>query len=170
MKPFVSVPTCVSGFVTTTLTAPAPCAPVVVVKLVAEDSVTFVAVTPPSFTVAPTKKLVPVSVTTSPPSVEPEPGITLVTVGAAPVLNENPFVIVPVCPSGFVTTTLTTPSACNGTTAVIVVALSDVTVAAVPPIVTVAPLVKLVPAIVTDAPPAARSNAGAIDSVVGGGM
>ena len=58
--------------------------------------------------------------------------------------------------SGFVTVTVTAPAACAGVVAVIWVPLTTTTfVAAVPPNVTVAPLTKLVPVIVTPVPPVA---------------
>ena len=81
MKPFVSVAVCVSGFVTTTLTAPAVRAGVVAVSWVALLKVTAVAAVPPKVTVAPETKLVPVIVTEVPPAVGPELGETLLTVG-----------------------------------------------------------------------------------------
>lgn len=46
---------------------------------------------------------------------------------------------IPICPSGFVTTTLTVPAACAGVTTVISAFVTDWTRAAVPPICTIAP-------------------------------
>jgi hypothetical protein len=61
----------------------------------------------------------------------------------------------PLCPLT-VTVTVTAPAACAGVVAVILVLLTTTTfVAAVPPNVTVAPVAKLVPLIVTAVPPAA---------------
>src|SRR5207253_6117458 len=78
-----------------------------------------------------------------------------VTVGAG--LGEpyvNPLFRLPLCVSGFVTATVTAPAACAGVVAVICVGLTTATpVAAVPPNVSVAPLTKFVPAMVTAVPP-----------------
>src|SRR4029079_14519462 len=64
---------------------------------------------------------------------------------------------------------LTAPAACAGVTAVIDVELATVTlVAAVPPIVTVAPVAKFVPVIVTFVPPAVVPAVGEIAVTVGG--
>ena len=64
-------------------------------------------------------------------------------------------------PPGLVTTTLTAPLACAGVTAVIVVLPTTFTfVAAVPPKVTVAPVAKPVPEIVTMVPPPAGPDVG----------
>ena len=60
MYPLVNVPFCVCGLVTTTFTAPAPCAAVVAVIWVALTTTTFVAAVPPNVTVAPVTKFVPV--------------------------------------------------------------------------------------------------------------
>ena len=57
-------------------------------------------------------------------------------------------------PSGFVTFMVTAPAVCAGVFAAIDVALTLVTVAAVPPKLTVAPDWKFVPGIVTAVPPA----------------
>ena len=58
--------------------------------------------------------------------------------------------------SGLVTTTLLAPAVLDGVVAVILVALTTITlVAAVPPMVTVAPVTKAVPVIVTPVPLAA---------------
>ena len=68
--------------VTTTLTAPAACAGVVAVIDVLLTTVTPVAAVPPSFTVAPARKPVPVMVTAVPPFAVPELGVIALTVGA----------------------------------------------------------------------------------------
>ena len=66
----------------------------------------------------------------------------------------NPPVFVPVCVSGFVTTTSAAPSEPDGVVAVIDVAETNATfVAAAPPNVTVAPLTKFVPVMVTTVRP-----------------
>lgn len=73
------------------------------------------------------------------------------------------------CPSLFETTTDTTPAACCGVMAVMLVALTTVTpVAAVPPMATVAPVRKLVPVRVTAIPPAVVPDVGATAVNVGG--
>ena len=74
------------------------------------------------------------------------------------------------CPSGFVTVTLTAPAACAGVVAVIAVLLLTVTlVAAVPPKLTAAPETKLLPLIVTAVPPAVAPLLGEMLLIVGGG-
>ena len=76
---------------------------------------------------------------------------------------------VELCPSGFVTTTLTEPAACAGAVAVSEVEELKVTpVLAVPPNVTVAPLTKSVPVMFTDVPPAAGPLFGDADVTAGG--
>src|SRR6266852_638029 len=96
--PFLRLPVCVSGLVTTTFTAPAACAGVVAVICVALTTTTFVAAAPPNVTVAPVAKFVPVMVTAVPPAVGPLLGLTLLTVGAG-ATYVNPFVRLPVCVS-----------------------------------------------------------------------
>src|SRR5262245_30686583 len=60
------VPLCASGFVTTTSTRPAACAPVNASMRVEPTTVTPVASTPPILTAAPGAKLAPVRVTLEP--------------------------------------------------------------------------------------------------------
>ena len=76
------VPLLVSVLVTTTLTAPAAWAGAVAVIVVPFTTVTPVADVPPSFTVAPDRKPVPVMVTGVPPVEGPVLGEIEVTVGA----------------------------------------------------------------------------------------
>ena len=76
---------------------------------------------------------------------------------------------VPLCVSGFVTTTFTDPAACAVVVPVIVVALMVETVRADPPNDTVAPAANPVPATVTDVPPAAAPLFGVTDVTVGAG-
>ena len=78
----VKVPLWASVLVTTTPTAPAAWAAVVAVMVVLFATVTLVAAVPPSFTVAPARKPVPVMLTAVPPAVVPELGAIVVTVGA----------------------------------------------------------------------------------------
>ena len=68
-----------------------------------------------------------------------------------------------------VTTTGTLfPGACAGVVAIMVVLVTAVTVAAVPPNVTVAPVRKPVPAIVTGVPPACVPLFGVTEVIAGG--
>src|SRR5262249_47327614 len=123
-------------------------------------TVTPVAAVPPIVTVAPELKLVPVIVTLVPPATGPEFGATVATVGARPRFV-NSLVWVPLCVSALVTVTSTMPAVCAGVVAVIVVLLTTVTpVAAVPPIVTVAPAAKPVPVIVRAVPPLIEPDGG----------
>jgi hypothetical protein len=83
----------------------------------------------------------------------------------------NPLASVPLWVSGLVTTTLTAPAAWAGVVAVREVLLTTVTpVAAVPPKLTVAPVAKLVPVIVTAVPPAVGPLVGATPVTVGAGF
>jgi hypothetical protein len=170
VNPLVRLPLCVSGLVTTTFTAPAACAGVVAVIWLVLTTTTFVAVVPPNVTVAPVTKFVPVMVTAVPPAVGPLLGLTLVTVGAVGDVYVNPLVNVPVCVSGLVTTTFTAPAACAGVVAVICVPLTTTTfVAPVPPNVTVAPVTKFVPVMLTAVPPAPGPLLGLTPVTVGAG-
>jgi hypothetical protein len=78
----VQVPDCESGFVTVTFTVPVAWAVVVPVMLVAE-TVDTVTAAPPSETVAPVWKPVPLMVTAVPPRLDPLVGAIEDTVGAA---------------------------------------------------------------------------------------
>ena len=140
------------GLVTVTVTAPAVPAGVVAVMVVLLTTTTFVAAALPKVTVAPVAKFVPVIVTAVPPVVGPLFGLTLVTVGVP--TKENPLARLPANPPGLVTVTVTGPALPAGVDAVMVVLLTTTTlVAAVPPNVTVAPVAKFVPVIVTAVPP-----------------
>jgi hypothetical protein len=82
VKQPLQLPLCVSGFVTTTFTAPAVCAvviPVIEVALIVET----VSADPPKETVAPAWKPDPFTVTAVPPALGPLDGPTDVTVGPA---------------------------------------------------------------------------------------
>ena len=81
MKQFEQVPVCASTLVTVTFTAPATCAVVVPVMLVAL-TVETVRADPPKDTVAPLWNPVPVTVTDVPPALVPLFGVTDVAVGA----------------------------------------------------------------------------------------
>jgi hypothetical protein len=138
--------------VTVTVTAPALPAGVVAVIVVAFTTTTFVAAALPNFTVAPETKFVPVIVTAVPPAVDPVFGLTLLTVGDATYVN--PFARFPLC-APTVTVTVTAPTLPADVVAVIVVLFTTTTfVAAALPNVTVAPVAKFVPVIVTAVPPA----------------
>jgi hypothetical protein len=114
--------------------------------------VTFVAAALPNVTVAPVAKFVPVIVTAVPPAVDPLVGETLLTVGATAYVN--PLLRLPLSPLT-VTVTVTAPALPAGVVAVILVLLTTVTfVAAALPNVTVAPVAKFVPVMVTAVPPA----------------
>ena len=82
MKPPESVADCVSAFVTVTSADPGVPAGVTAVMEVALTNVTEVAATPPTVTVAPEAKSVPVIVIVVPPAEGPSAGETPVTVGA----------------------------------------------------------------------------------------
>lgn len=71
------------GFVTVTVTGPAPPAGVIAVILVLFTTITLVAALAPKATVAPLAKFVPVIVTEVPPLVLPVLGLTAITVGEA---------------------------------------------------------------------------------------
>jgi hypothetical protein len=113
---------------------------------------TLVAAALPNVTVAPVAKFVPVIVTDVPPATGPLLGLTLLTVGGATYVN--PLARLPLCPLA-VTVTDTAPALPAGVVAVIVVLFTTTTfVAAALPNVTVAPVAKFVPVIVTEVPPA----------------
>jgi hypothetical protein len=82
----------------------------------------------------------------------------------------NPADFVPEPVSGFVTTTFLAPGVPAGVVAVIVVAVTEFTVAAAPPIVTVAPDWKPVPVIVIAVPPSAGPELGETVEMVGSGV
>ena len=82
VNPLVSVSLWPSLLVTTMLVAPDACAGVVAVIEVLLTTVTPVADVPPTFTVAPERKPVPVMVTAVPPELVPDDGEIAVTLGA----------------------------------------------------------------------------------------
>src|SRR5580704_2545194 len=134
-------------------------------------TVTPLAALPPRVTVAPTAKFVPVIVTAVPPLAGPVFGDTLLTVGAGiKGMYWKPLAIEPLCPSLFVTATLTAPAAPAGVVAVIVVLLIPVTPrAALPPRLAVAPAAKLAPLMVITVPPVVRPVFGDTLLTVGAG-
>jgi hypothetical protein len=132
------------------------------------STTTVVAAVPPIVTVAPVTKFVPVMVTGVPPAVDPLFGEMPVTVGVTKYVN--PLARLPLSPLT-VTVTVAAPALPVGVLAVMDVLLTTTTlVAAVPPIVTVAPVAKLVPVMVTAVPPAVDPLAGDIPVTVGGAM
>src|SRR2546425_3863650 len=154
---------------TTTSTAPAAWLGVVPVIVVALTTVTDVNVLPPKVTVAPDWKLVPVTVTLAPPSVEPLAGVTELAAGGATYVNRSPGFGALDCPPT-VTMTSATPAGCAGVVALICVALTTLTpVATDPPTVAVAPAAKPVPVIVIGVPPAVVPALGLTALTVGGG-
>jgi hypothetical protein len=153
--------------VTVTVTAPALPTGVVAVIVVLFTTATFVAAVLPNVTVAPAKKFVPVIVTAVPPAVGPLFGLTLLTVGGA--IYVNALAKLPLSPLLLVTVTVTTPALPAGVVAVIVVLFTTTTfVAAVLPNVTVAPVAKFVPAIVTAVLPVSAPLFGLTLLTVGG--
>ena len=151
VNPFTRLPLC-PFTVTVTVTAPAAPVGVVAVIVVLFTTTTFVAEPFPNFTVAPAAKFVPVMVTPVPPATGPLFGLTLLTVGVTTYVY--PFARLPLCEPAFVTVTVTAPVLPAGVVAVIVVPFTTTTfVAAALPNVTVAPVAKFVPVIVTDVPP-----------------
>src|SRR6266542_2082564 len=152
VKQAMQVPLCVSGFVTVTVTAPAACAVVLPVMLVALIVETMSA-DPPKDTVAPATKPVPANVTAVPPALAPLLGVTELTVGAATYVKQP--VHVPLCASGFVTVTLAAPAACAVVVPLMLVPVTLETVTGEPPSEAVAPAWNPVPVMVTDVPPTA---------------
>ncbi len=161
---------CKSGLVTTTETAPAVLAGVRHVRVVADDTVTYVALVFLNFTVSPLTKFVPLRVTSKPPVTEPLVGATLVKVGRGSAIYVKAFALVTLCKSGLVTTTETAPAVLAGVRHVKVVADDTTTdVALVFLNFTVSPLTKPVPLRVTSEPPARGPLAGATLVKVGAG-
>jgi hypothetical protein len=135
--------------------------------LVLLTTTTLVAAALPKVTVAPTAKLVPVIVTAVPPATTPLLGERLVTVGLTTYVK--PFVRLPLCEPTFVTVTVAAPALPAGVVAVMLVLLTTTTlVAAALPNVTVAPVAKFVPVIVTDVPPDVDPLFGLMLATVGG--
>src|SRR2546427_8305825 len=150
-----------------TFTGPAACAVVVPVMVVPAIVVT-VSAEPPNDTVAPAANPVPVTVTDVPPAAAPLLGVTEVTVGAGATYVKQPAQV-PLCVSGFVTTTSTAPAARALVVPVMLVAFTVSPVTADPPTDAVAPVWNPVPPIVMDVPPAVDPLLGVIDVTVGAG-
>src|SRR5271170_781772 len=141
-------------------TVPAASAGAVAETEVAESAVTLAAVVPNLTEVAPLR-LVPVMVTGVPPAVVPDVGLIPVRVGGVTKVYLSADDVVDV-PPGVVTVMSTVPAASAGAVAVMEVAESAVTLAAVVPNLTeVAPL-RLVPVMVTGGPPAVVPDVGSM--------
>src|SRR3989442_1657961 len=150
---------------------PAACAGVVALICVALTKLTPVAAVPPTVTVAVVSKFVPLIVIAMPPAVEPDVGLTPVTVGAggATYVNWSAAVVALAWPPT-VTMTSATPAAWAGVVALSCVALTKLTpVATAPPTVTVAVASKFVPLIVIAVPPLVGPEVGLTPVTVGGG-
>src|SRR5205809_4495126 len=110
-----SVADCPSGRVTLTDTAPAACAGVVAVIVVASRTAALAAAAPPNETFVPVLKLVPVSFTDVPPRDGPVVfPVRAVTVGAGTSSNVKASVFVALPPPRLVTCTATTPAGWAG--------------------------------------------------------
>lgn len=153
------------GVVTRMSTVPTECGGAVALICVALTT-TKLAEVPPNVTCDAPVKFVPERVTAVFPAVGPSVGETDDTAGGD--MNVNP----PTCvtdPPAVVTTMSAAPAACAGVVTVSDVALLNVTeLAAVPPMVTVDPEVKLVPVMVTDVPPAVGPVEGEVAESEGG--
>jgi hypothetical protein len=159
--------------VTVTSTGPAAWTGVVAVIVVAFTKVTPVAGLPPTLTVGPAAKLVPVIVIESPPSTDPLLGLTPLTVGAGGggALYVNVTGVALVCPDA-VTVMLAGPAAWAGMFAFRVVALTNVIEPAAtgtPSTLTMAPAAKFVPLITTAVPPTVEPLFGVTALTVGAG-
>ena len=155
--------------VTATSFAPAAPAGVTAVMEVELTATTLVAATPPTFTVAPARKFVPVRVRIVPAASGPALGVTEVSVGAAAYVNAPVLVTDPprVC-TKTLATIFVEPVIPVGVLAVIEVGLTTTTlVAATPFTFTLVAPVKLVPVIVKAVPPAIDPEAGLTVVIVG---
>ena len=168
INPLDSVSARPLGFVTITSTVPAGYEEVLAVTM-AEDTTTIsVAVLSPKVTVDPLWKLFPDIVTDVPPNCVPELGSIDVTTGGIPI-NSNLLDSVSERPLGFVTITSTVPAGYEEVLAVMMAEdTTTISVAVLSPKVTVDPLWKLFPDIVTDVPPNCVPELGSIDVTTGG--
>ena len=149
---------------------PRLCFGVVAVIVLALATKKLVAAVPPNATAVAPVKLVPEIVTLVPPVDGPRFGLMLVIVGCDAAKNVKALLMLLV-PPAVVTATSAAPAACAGVVAVIVEALTTITlVAALPPMVTAVAPVKLVPVIVTLVPPAVVPLFGATAVTVGAGV
>jgi hypothetical protein len=160
-------PVCVFGLVTTMSRAPTVPAGVRHVNDVDDTNVTEVQAAPPTVTVAPLTKPVPVIEIVVPPLAGPFAGEAEETVGGVPYTNPAESVL------GELPTFVTTTSDAPDPEGVVQVKEVDDTtfteVHGTPPTVTVAPLSKLEPAIVMDVPPTSGPKPGVTDETEGCG-
>ena len=155
---------------TTTCTVPAAStAGDTAVICVPEFTTTDAAATDPKLTNAPTVKLVPVIVTTVPPTVEPVAGLSWEMVGVLSATKVNRVASeVAETPVRFCTRTLTSPGSEAGATARISPWVMIVTLAAsTSPKKTCEPSTKSVPVMVTGVPPVAGPVVSEIEETVG---
>ena len=106
------------GVVIATSTAPAACAGVMAVTVVALTTVTLLTATPPRVILVTAVKCVPVIVTEPPPAGKPIAGVILLMLGAGRYVNPLDKVAKP---AAVVRTISTTPAPCAGVTNVTVV-------------------------------------------------
>jgi hypothetical protein len=153
------------GVVSETGFAPAAPGGVTAVTVFGLTTVTELAALPPIDTALVPVRFVPVIVITVPPAVGPWIGLTDEIAGAATYVK--PFARFAV-PPGVVTDTALAPAVPEGVTAVTVVELTTVTLAAaMPPIETELVPVRFVPVIVITVPPAVEPWFGLTDDKVG---
>ena len=126
--------------------------------------------TPPKVTFSPGRRLLPVMMTESPPVVDPVAGETRFSFGAVDTtgaMKVKALGSVPVSPALLSTVTPVVPPTCGGLFAVIVVLFTTTIVVAVAnPKLTVAPVAKLLPVIVTAVPPLESPDVGVIELTV----
>jgi len=155
------------GVVTVTSTTPAIPAGDVAVIWVADATLTPVASTVPNLTALAPVRLAPVMVTTVPPAVVPELGLTPLTAGGLR-YEKTSAAVMELVPLGVVTVTSTVPVPA-GAVAVMDVAEPTVKdVAATNPNRTAVAPVKAAPATVTCVPPASGPEEGLIAVTTGG--
>ena len=145
---------------------PAACAGELAVICVSEFTVKLAAAVPPKLIAVTVVRREPVMVTDVPPAVVPAVGLTEVTTGIPKVYFE-PAEVAEV-PAALVAVMSTVPAASAGDVAVIWVSeLTVKLVAAVLPKLTAVTLIKPVPVMVTDVPPAVVPAAGLTDVITG---
>jgi hypothetical protein len=116
-----------SGRITVTPTAPAACAGVLAVIVVALRAAALAAAVPPNETLVPVVKLVPEMFTNVPPRDVPFATVSAVTVGAGAAEKVKAPVFVALPPPRLLTTTSTIPAAWAGVFAVICVPSAETT-------------------------------------------
>jgi hypothetical protein len=167
VKAFDDEPVCPSGLLTTTSTVtPNVPAGLAHVRVLADTHVAA-AVLAPNETVAPSAKLLPVTVTIAPPPGGPPAGDTTAIDGARAYVN--PPTDVSVCPSGLRIVTSTGPSTPAGLAQVSVFADTHAVATVLDPNVAVAPVTNPLPVIVTAVVPPGGPPVGET-SVIDGGI